>query len=247
MKRFFILIVYLISNLFLNSAIAQDDLKTAEAKDTKKDTKTFKIISLDGKNEKVTITPDYVGKVLTITCLESKISIPDFWGVFPEIRILNKNFIELTYAVRGGSNIGLGNTLIVCVSHNKLCVAIHVLNHSSFDAGDEKDNYHIKLVLNGSNDNNYRLNVSIHDNVISKPNPEISYNYNNETVLSFDNKKDVFYSIKESIHNYYIVPKGGKKQKISGNYPIVFLGKETYYFINNKWYQPESSEKMSEF
>ncbi|MFI5140126.1 MAG: hypothetical protein ACHQIM_20060 [Sphingobacteriales bacterium] len=214
----------------------------------KRDTKTFNVVSLDGKIEKVKIIPDYVNRVLRMTCLQDTIAISDFWGVPPEIHILNRSFIEIRYEVRGGSNLGLGNTLILCVNDGKLYEAMHVLRYMNWDSGNQKENYHITLILNGEDRLNYRLIVHIHDNVYSKLEPETNYNYNNQTVLSFDTRRNVFYSIKETVSCHVATTKTGKtvKQKIVGDFPVIILGKQTYYFIKGRWYQSRSTNEMDE-
>jgi len=242
------LITCLIITGFISSAIAQNDARTAEAQSTKRDTRTFNLVSLDDKATKVKITPDYVNRVLRMTCLKDTISIRDFWDVPPKIEMLNKMFIKINYEVRGGSNLGLGNTLILCVKGNKLFEAMHVLRYTNWNSGDEKMDYRIRLSLNGSNRNNYHLTVSVDDYVYSKRNPETNYTYNNKTILSLDQRNNVFYSIKENVYNQVAVTRGGKstKQKVSGNFPVIILGKETYYYINNRWYQAGINNEMNE-
>lgn len=183
-----------------------------------------------------------------MTCLKDTISIADFWGVPPEIQLLNKRFIEIRYEVRGGSNLGLGNTLILCVKGSKLLEAMHVLRYTNWETGGEKKDYHIKLNLNSDKKSKYSLTVSIHDYSYSKRNPETNYTYNNKTTLSFDTKNSVFYNIKENIYNHVTTTKAAKpiKQKVNGNFPVVILGKETYYFINNRWYQAGDNNELNE-
>jgi hypothetical protein len=235
--------------LLINTASAQDDLKANEVKATKTGTKTFNIVSLDGKNRMIKIIPDYANHVLKISCLNNTISISDYWGVPPEIHLLNSSFIEINYAVRAGSNVGLGNTLIVCVNDNKLYEAMHTLRLSNSDHDDLKTNYIIKLALNGDSKNNYKLHVQVHDYVYSKQNPQENYNYSNQTFLSFDTKHNVFYNIKEDIYDSFVMTSTGKKvkQKIEGNFPVIMLGKETYYYINDRWYQIGKSNEINEF
>src|SRR6202012_335934 len=115
-----ILVVCFVWFFLFDKTFAQDNLKDAEATETKKDTKSFVITSLDNKIQKINIVPDYVNRILRITCLNSKINIKDYWGVPPEITVLNKSFIEIKYAIRAGSNLSHGSMLIVCVSNNKL-------------------------------------------------------------------------------------------------------------------------------
>jgi hypothetical protein len=244
----FILITYLVSVLFINSAIAQDNLKTTEAQDTKRDTKTFNLVTLDSKIAKVKITPDYAKRVLRITYLKDTITIYDFWGVPPVIQMLNKTFIEIKYEIRGGSNLGLGNILILCVKDNKIIEAMHVLRYTNLDSGNEKMDYHINLNINGNNKSDYSLSTHIHDDTYSKQNPETNYNYNNETTLNFDTKHNVFYSIKQNVYNYIAATKAEKatKQKVNGNFPVIILGKEIYYFINERWYQLGRNDEINE-
>lgn len=245
-----ILIACLTFGLFKNAVIAQDVLKMAEDKDSKKDTKILNIQSIDGKNQKVRIVPYYVNHVLRMSCSNDTININDYWDVPPEIRVLNKNFIEIRYEVRGGSNLALGNMLVLCVNNNKLYEAMHVLRYISSETGNEHENYNIKAALNGANKGNYRLIVNIHDEVHSKSDPQTNYNYNNQTVLNFDASRNVFYSVKESIYHsftsYYL--KGKKyKQRIGGNFPVIILGTETYYSIKDKWYVSKRNNELNEF
>jgi hypothetical protein len=249
MNKSFTLFSFLIFILLIGSASAQDALKNAEANDTKRDTKTFKIVSVDGKNRKVTIIPDYLHHVLKIGCLTDTINIDNFWGVPPEVHLLNKSFIEIKYEVRGGSNLGLGNTLILCVNDNVLIETMHILRYTSWGSGDLKTDYHIKLTLNENGKNDYMLNADIYDKVYSKNNSEENYVYNNRSVLNFDKKQHVFYSIKKNIYNNAITTAAGKKkkQKYRGNFPVIILGKESYYFISGRWYQTEDSNELHEF
>jgi hypothetical protein len=103
MTRPITLILAFIFIVFRNISVAQDDLKILEAKASIKDTKTYIVQSLDGKQQKVKIIPDYVNRVLKMGCLTDTIKIEDFWGVTPQIDILGGKFIEIQYEVRGGT------------------------------------------------------------------------------------------------------------------------------------------------
>lgn len=241
------LIIALIFILYFDHLFAQDLLKTAEAKETKRDTKTYQLASIDGKNQTVTIIPDYESHILKITSLKETISIQDFWGVPPEIRLLSKHFIEINYAVRGGSNVGLGNTLIVCVNDNHLYPAMYALRYINGETSDQKEEYRIKLNISGNNANNYKLNMHIHDYVNSKHDPETNYVYDNNTVLAFDKKLNVFYSVKDGLYDHFITAKNKIKQKVTGIFPMIILGKETYYFIRGRWYTGNLEKEMFEF
>lgn len=239
--------------LFCNCSFAQDELKTALDTDSKKDAKTLIVESLYGKNQEIHIMPDYSNHRLRMSCLKDTITDFDFWGVPVETTILNKQFVEIKYAVRGGSNIGLRNVIILCVSGSKLCDAMHFRSLATWESNGEHENYYIKIVsLSGTIKAGFKLVLTIHDNVKSKSDPATNFDYNDQSILHFDRQQHVFYSVKEYVFNCYVVtsnPKTGKshKEKIKGNFPIALLGKERYYFINNDWYEsaPNELDKFS--
>ncbi|WEA03652.1 hypothetical protein [Mucilaginibacter sp. SJ] len=246
MNRYAALIISLVFILYFDHSSAQDWLKTAEAKAAKRDTKIYHLTSIDGKNQTVKIVPDYANHVLKMICLKDIITIDDFWGVPPEIKLLNKSFIEIKYAVRGGSNLGLGNTLILCVNNTHLYEAMHVLRYINSEAQDEREHYKENYTIIFTMKNN-KLKAYVHHDVNSKRSPETSYVYDNESVLAFDTKQNVFYSVKENLYDHFTTAKNKTKQKVAGNFPMIILGKETYYFINGRWYTGGLSKDMFEF
>lgn len=210
----FLLIVF-------KSALAQDPVKMAEDSDSRKDTQIRVIKALDGSDQKVHIMPDYFNHLLKLSCLKDTITIPDYWGVPAQITDLNKNFIKISYAVRGGSDISLSNLMVLCVNGGRLYEAMHVLEKVNSESGGDREHYKITITLSGANKKTCKLHVGIHDSVRSRATPAINYNYNNQTVLSFDESRNAFYSVKEDIYDRFtIYPKTGKdhKEKLRGNY-----------------------------
>jgi len=244
------LIACFIFFLLSGTAFAQDELKIAEDKDSKKDTKVYVLRSLDGKKQTVHIMPDYAHLILRISCHKDTITIHDYWGVPSGIKIFNETFMVIEYEIRGGSNFALGNTLILCVNNFKLCEAAHVLRYTSTDGYEKRGSYKIKMALVGNNVKTYKLNISVHDKVVFYSHPENNFNYNSQTVLNFDVSRNVFYSIKEDMYgNFITYSQKGKKHKLNveGNFPGIILGTETYYFINNRWYELAKGKELSEF
>jgi hypothetical protein len=246
-----ILAVFSACFLICNISFAQDDLKVYEAKASKKDTKTVEILSVDGKSQRVHIMPDYVHRVLKISCLKDTIAIEDYWGVPPEVHVLGSRFVQVNYEVRGGTGYALGNTMLLCVQHGKLHESLYFLRYTHSEVGDDAlGDYKIKIALTGSNAKNYRLNVKVHDGFHSKSHHEKNYNYNNQTVLGFDVSQVVFYQFKRTLFEYNIInpSKGGKqKQVLDGYYPTIILGTEIYYFINNEWFIPSTKGELYTF
>ncbi|GAB3923853.1 hypothetical protein [Mucilaginibacter myungsuensis] len=231
---------------FFGNVNAQDELKDGAAKTTKRDTKIFDLLSLDHKPERVKVVPNYVDHTLKIKSLKDSVVIGDFWGVLPDVKLLGKSFIGISYVVRGGSNLGLGNVLIICMKEGKLYEAMHALRYVDWDTGDRKANYTVKWVLQGNSERDYKLIIDVHDEVYSKTRPDENYTYDDRTILNFDTKTHSFYSIKTAKFNYSIKTKAGK-QKVGGTFPSILLGKEAYYLLNQKWYQIAPGSEFQEF
>ncbi len=250
MNQRIIIFLFFISTLFRLTATAQDFVKTEEDKDSKKDAKSFVVRSLDEKTQKIHIMPDYFRHILRISCLKDTITDYDFWGVPVETHLLNKQFLEIKYAVRGGSGIGAEDIMLLCVSNNKLCESMHVQSFLTGESGDEQENFNIKIAaLKGVDRKTYKLVVNVHDAVNSKRDPASNYKYNNQTILSFDASRNVFYSIKQDLYQSFINvydPKNRNTQKtsIGGNFPAIILGKETCYFIKGGWYQFADNKEL---
>lgn len=236
---------------FSSKGFAQDFLTNALKKDSKRDTKSYIIQSLDGKSQKVHIMPDYANHVLRISCLKDTISINDYWGVPADLHIINKDFLSIKYDIRGGSGLGLGNLLILCVKGNVLYEAIHVLRYSHSEGVGEIKDYLIKPILIGNSCKTYKLNVRVHNTSYSKYVSSANFNYDNFSVLKFDVTQNVFYSLKKSIYQtmtiYDIKTNKEQKQEIRGNFPEIILGDETYYFIKDGWYQMGTNNELYNF
>jgi hypothetical protein len=215
------------------NAIAQDVLKEMDDKNSKKDTKAYIILSLEGKKSVIHMMPDYSRRMLKISYLKDTITINDYWGVPVEPRSINKNFLQINYEVRGGSNLALGNTLILSVSSNKLYEALHVLRYSDWESFDVKK-YNVDFLLK-----NFKLTASVKEKVVSQTEPESNYHFYNKTTLQFDRKLKVFYNIKANVDDTLNVcyPNLTYKREIEGNFPKVLLGREEYLFIGNQWFE----------
>jgi hypothetical protein len=142
----------------------------------------YTLQSLDGKDVKVKILPDYAHHILTISCLQDSINIDDYWGVPPLASFLGKSFLQIKYEVRGGSNLGLGNVLLICVSNNKLHEALHVQQYCDWESGNLMQKYSVDFSL-GWRGKDYILTGHITDKVASKDEAGKNYTYSNNTDL----------------------------------------------------------------
>lgn len=237
MNRLLILITYACC-LIACTANAQDELTQLLDKDSKKDMKEYTMLSLEGKRSVIHFIPDYSKNILKISCLKDTITIYDYWGAPVETFWQGRKFLQLKYEVRGGSNLALGNTLILCVSGNKLYEALHVLRYSDCESAFLIKKYNVDFSLNTSG-GRYVLTGTIKNKVESGDEPETNYHFTNRTDLQFDDKLRVFYSIKENLNDTLNVsyPNLTYKREIQGNFPKVLLGYEEYFFIGNQWFE----------
>ena len=216
---------------------AQDELLENRKVQTKKDTKIFNIQSLEGKALRVKVLPDYVHNILCIIYLTDTLKVFDYWDMRPETSYLSKQFLKINYEVRGGSNFGLGNSLILCVSNNKLHEALHVLRYTDWESELVKT-YNVKFAFE-AREKEYMLTARIKDKSFSTTNPETNYSYTSTSKLHFDKKLKVFYSVKKDLYDTLRVnyPNTTYKQDIQGNFPEVILEDNKYVFIGGQWFE----------
>lgn len=236
MSKHFLLILSF-SFIYKSVLFAQDELKENRIVQTKKDTRSFYLQSLQGSTVRVKVLPDYVHNILCVIHLKDTVKVFDYWGVFPEVSYLSKQFLKIDYEVRGGSNFGLGNSLLICVSNNKLYEALHVLRYTAWESELVKS-YKVKFAL-VAHKKDYILTASIRDKSQSPLNPETNYDYTNRSKLHFDKNLKIFYSIKENLYDtlkvcYYDT---SYKRNIQGNFPEVILEDNKYIFIGGQWFE----------
>jgi hypothetical protein len=233
----FLMILSLILFISKNISFAQDELLENRIVQTKKDTKMFNIQSLEGKTLKVKVLPDYVHDILYVIYLTDTVKVFDYWDVSPKISYLSRQFLKINYEVRGGSNLGLGNSLIICVSNNKLYEALHVLRYTDWESELVKT-YNVRFAF-ARRKKDYVITASIRDKSISTNDPETNYDYTNSSKLHFDKRLKVFYSIKQNIYDTLkvVYPNTTYKREIQGNFPEVILENNRYVFIGGQWFE----------
>ena len=220
---------------------------------------TFNIESLDGKVRQVNITPNYGKRILTITCLNDTIHIKDLTNI-ETTNILNKHFLKIVYSLRGGSGINLRNTIILSVNGRTLCQPLHIM--SLFDEEfidfskpvdssspvDVKSVYEANLYLTGNSNENYKLNIHIHDERKSKHASQTNYNRDTNFTLSFDTSQYVFSSNHQDIAKYFTVytPQtlNETRQYMMGTFPVIKLGQNEYYYIKGEWYKKNDNDYL---
>jgi len=237
MNKRFLLVLSIIFIASKSLLFAQDELLENRIVQTKKDAKTYTVQSLEGKTARVKLLPDYVHNILCVIYLTDTVKVFDYWDVRPKTSYLSKQFLKIDYEVRGGSNLGLGNSLIICVSNNRLYEALHILRYSDWESELVKT-YNVKFAL-VTLKNDYVITASVRDKSVSTKSPETNYYYTGSSKLHFDKNLKVFYSIKQNLYDTLQVsyPTTTYKHKIEGNFPEVILEDNKYVFIGGQWFE----------
>ncbi|WEK19294.1 MAG: hypothetical protein P0Y49_21190 [Candidatus Pedobacter colombiensis] len=210
---------------------------------------TYSLQSLEGAKVRVNLLYKPSLGTLAISYLKDTLLLVDYMDI-NNVKVLNNRFLQITYAKRAGSNEDLENMLLLCVDNKKLCQAMHIRSGSTYDMRNiqhikgnlsEYQLFKVKVRLFGNGKNNYKLNLSIHDESTSERTPKTNHNYNKQVILSFDPNQDIFYSTRQSISKTFTVydPKIQQtiKQDVNGVVPVITLDKSNYYYVKGEWYE----------
>lgn len=228
--------------------------------------KSFALNSLEDKPTNINVEWDIVNNKITIALTPSEAFCIS--GYVPDERvekmeILDKRFLLLSFRTRGGTGIGLGQTILICVSNGHLYKALNIIASEDYyftktynkevDAQamyDESEKYRVHIIsIQESKKSNYKLTVTQYDKVKSKYNPNTNHETLDTLRFNFDEKNKVFYDKYILLNGSYTVidnPQKNKQMDFSGQkYPGIegitrkglFYGNEYIYtYINGIWY-----------
>jgi hypothetical protein len=130
MKNICILFTMMILSLVPGKAMSQE-----------KEDMSFELNSLSGESVRVNLELDDVNEKIILK-LNSKemLCLDNYRGLDDEMKVLNNKFIMIHYKVRGGSDIKVRKTTLVCVADGKLHKALDIVSTMSHNIGDLKAN-----------------------------------------------------------------------------------------------------------
>lgn len=237
---FFILSIILV---FVNSTVSSQVLVN----------KSFTLNSLENIPVKVNIDIDHVNDKITLMLSPSEtLCMSGYSGLVEDIKIINKNFISLVYYLRGGSEVELARTVLVCVVRNKIYKAMDLVSMQSsyskdmydkeadsLEIYDESEIYKINFIPSQNSERcNYKLIATEYDKVSSKQDSTTNHETLDTLNFEFDLKNKVFYTNFILLNGNYIFGEDSNKHKQikKTNYPAIKLKKEEYIFIDGTWY-----------
>lgn len=204
---------------------------------------TYDLQSFDGKLYRIATAQKPFTKRLNISYGNDSLVFVDVMGM-DGAHFLNKNFLEIIYSPRGGSDLGLQNTIILCIERGKLHVAMEIESGVQLDGPDMWHEYYVTAYLKGQNGNDYQLLFETNDRYNFGTHSKKNRNINAKYTVKFDAQKKIFYNTYRNVNaivgdwevpGYETKPKT-KPEYIKGYYPAIVLGDEEYYYIKNNWY-----------
>jgi hypothetical protein len=211
--------------------------------------------SFDGVPSQVRVIQQPSPQGLAISCLRDTLLLNECWAL-GQVKVLNRQFLQITYALRAGSNEGLGITLVLCVNQGKLRQALKIESYRNYDlrnlthiAGnpDEYELYQVQTQLLGTTSKTYKINLTIHDESRSQITPATNHLSTKQVVVRFDASRQLFYTKQEKVTPRLHVwdPKKERVMALRSKelVPVVTLPTSTYYFIKGKWFEQVDNQK----
>jgi hypothetical protein len=197
--------------------------------------KSYFIKSFEGISHKIELSEADRGRTIVIKSGTNQLAIYDCYGV-TAVHLLNEKFLEIVYEPRGGSGLTLYNVLILGVSKGKLITAMDI-NFSAWTICEAERKYSAKPTLTGDDNKGYKLSIKVHEEVIGKSEKWGGpYDKHKTVVLNFDPDKHIFYNGNKTLDQGFKFFDSRKPTRIKGNFPLIDINNEVYYFINGLWY-----------
>lgn len=204
---------------------------------------TYEIESFDGKHCRIATAQKPFTKRLNVSYGNDSLVFFDVMGM-DSVHVLNKNFLEILYSPRGGSDLGLQNTVILCIEKGKLHVAMEIESDAQAAGPGMWSEYYLTANFKGQDENDYQFLIKTNNRYHSDKHPNRNHNLHAQFELKFDSEKKIFYNTYRDVNAIvgdWEVPgfkaeAKTKPEQIKGHYPAIVLGDEEYYYIKNNWY-----------
>ena len=222
---------------------------------------SVKLNSLEGNSVIVNVKLDDVNDKITLMLKPTRIiSISGYRGLLSDIKIINHNFIYLSFYIRGGSGVKLVRTTLVCVAEGKLYKSMDLISMQSYvfkntynqkvdsmGLYDDSGIYHISFLDSKYDKNNeYKLKAIQYEKIKSKYAPNKNQETSDTLCFSFDVNSRVFYNQYKTLKESYIISE--KPQLMKGQkYYSIKLKNDEYFYIDKIWYTKNNGNRLTEF
>jgi len=250
MKNICILFTMMILSLVPGKAMSQE-----------KEDMSFELNSLSGESVRVNLELDDVNEKIILK-LNSKemLCLDNYRGLDDEMKVLNNKFIMIHYKVRGGSDIKVRKTTLVCVADGKLHKALDIVSTMSHNIGDLKANgdeslkqsdecglYTLKLVSLQHQGRGFLLTAVEHEMESSKADKQNNFEREDSVKMFFDDVNKVFYTKMITLNGRYMVEGESDSLRNFKNLlvPFISLNNEESVYIDKDWYYMEPGNRLA--
>jgi hypothetical protein len=200
----------------------------------------YTLRSVEGK--KVSVHVEELSHELRISCVNDTLLLYEYFGEY-HARALDPSLLQITYAVRGGSGLGLRNTAILAVRDGHLRQAL-LLRSGYESVGDHyHETFNTSMQLSGNGWSNYVLTVNARKYLRDRSHPGGTQTKFHPLVLRFDSQLTTFcsktvvadsaFTAIECNHNIeYVHISAGD------TLPMVKLAYDPYYYVEGSWFNP---------
>jgi hypothetical protein len=210
----------------------------------------YHIESSDGKLVKIRLRYEPYNGSLIISSSKDSFILPDLLDTF-EVSHLSKRFLEIKYAVDGGTGVLLKRTVIISALKSKQIVpsliitsGLHVL---SFDT---KRLQTVNFHLSKQDTESCELGLILHDKQISPHDRKENFDTTELVVLKFNRPLGIFFSGEQHLSQEFTVihplDKSKTKKHVNGNFPTIKIGLDQYYYLDPSWYERIDSNHLLE-
>ncbi|MGY3052973.1 hypothetical protein ACVWYG_001170 [Pedobacter sp. UYEF25] len=202
---------------------------------------TYKITSFEGKLVGINLSQKPFTKVLNVSYAGDTLHFSDCTGT-GNVKNLGKNFLQIEYNLRGGTGLDYRNTIVLCVSNQKIIISLFLESYVGALIDTSKHYvYQSQLKLLGNSQDNFKMIVHTHgDRSILKI---LEENVDKYFPLRFDKSRKIFLSNYKTISkdilikDYANVSQAKDTFFVNGSLPVISLYKDTYYYRKGQWYE----------
>jgi hypothetical protein len=200
----------------------------------------YRLRSIEGKNVRVHV--EELPHELRVSCLHDTLLLYEYFGDY-HVTALDSSFLQITYAVRGGSGFGSENTAILAVRDG--CLRQALLLMSSFESVGFKyrQTLNTGLKLTGNRWGDYVLTLHARKYLRDKSHPSGRRKTFQPVLLRFNKDLMAFYGktlVADSVFDAIEVNHGNEYIHFAAGDTLAMtnLTDDRYYYVEGSWYSP---------
>ena len=203
-------------------------------------TRYYTLRSIDGK--KISVHVEELPHELSVSCLHDTLLLYEYFGDY-QARSLDSSFLQITYAVRGGSGFGSENTALLAIRDGHLHQVLLIMSSFLAVGFNYHHTLHTDLKLSGGRGNSYILTASAREYLKDESHPAGSYKRLKPILLRFNSDLMAFHCkmpISDTAFTAIEVNRGNEYMSFAAGdtLPMVNLAGYLYYYAEGSWYSP---------